>query len=445
MLSLAVLGGDRPDLPADWRLSPIAELAETNPSTLAAATPQEFTFGYVDLSAVEKGRIDWSQVRAISYREAPSRARRPVMGGDVLFGTVRPALQSHGAIPEHEQGPLVASTGFTVLRARPGEADGRYLFHSVMGALFAVQARRTEVGSNYPAVNESDVRQFLVAHPEVPEQRRIATILDTLDDAIRQTEQVIAKLKAMKQGLLHDLLTRGIDDNGELRPPPDEAPHLYKDSPLGRIPKGWEVRRIGTLLTELQQGWSPDCDAAPAAAGAWGVLKTTSVAWSGYDDSANKALPRNLSPRPEYEVRANDALMTRAGPNSRVGVVALVTSTQGRLMLSDKLYRLVPHVAEIEAAYLVLALSGRATQQHLSTLKTGLAESQTNISQAIVRSLWLSLPKRDEQSRICDAYSSLSRQQDGECAGLAKLRTLKLGLMDDLLTGRVRTLPDGGV
>ena len=70
----------------------------------------------------------------------------------------------------------------------------------------------------------------------------IAAVLDTLDTAIHETEAIIAKLKAVKQGLLHDLLTRGIDANGELRPPQAEAPHLYKESPLGWIPKEWDAR-----------------------------------------------------------------------------------------------------------------------------------------------------------------------------------------------------------
>src|SRR5690606_12435160 len=79
--------------------------------------------------------------------------------------------------------------------------------------------------------------------------------LDTLDTAIQETEAIVATLKADKQGLLHDLLTRGIDDNSELRPPQSQAPHLYKQSPLGWIPtEGEEIspgdiaRRSGGLL-----------------------------------------------------------------------------------------------------------------------------------------------------------------------------------------------------
>ena len=77
---------------------------------------------------------------------------------------------------------------------------------------------------------------------------KIAEILDTLDTTIRQTEAIIEKLKQVKQGLLHDLLTRGIDANGELRPPQSQAPHLYKDSPLGWIPREWEHAQPGRDL-----------------------------------------------------------------------------------------------------------------------------------------------------------------------------------------------------
>src|SRR5690606_33484545 len=98
-----------------------------------------------------------------------------------------------------------------------------------------------------------DLVAFPICLPPLPEQRRIAAILDTLDEAIRQTEALIAKLKQIKRGLLHDLLTRGIDDNGELRDP-ERHPEQFRDSPLGRVPRGWMVSRLENQLT-LQRGF----------------------------------------------------------------------------------------------------------------------------------------------------------------------------------------------
>jgi type I restriction enzyme S subunit len=136
-------------------------------------------------------------------------------------------------------------------------------------------------------------------------------------------------------------------------------------------------------------------------------------------------------------VRQGDILMTRGGPNSRVGVVVYVYDTQPMLMMSDKLYRIVPN-ATFDPEYLVLALSSANTQMHLSRLKTGLAESQTNISQAIVRRLRVARPTPDEQKEIAKRIRSISKLIACEENTLAKRKEHKSGLMQDLLTGKVR-------
>lgn len=424
-------------VPNGWSRRVLGDVADISPESLSASTPPDSLFGYIDLSSVEKGRIHWDMVRTEAFRSAPSRARRAVRPGDVLFGTVRPALQSHGAITPHENLSLVASTGFSVIRARQSESWPRFLFHTILGETVSRAARRMEVGSNYPAVNESDVRLFPVLCPPVPEQRHIAAILDTLDEAIRKTEGIMVKLRQVEQGLLHDLLTRGVDESGGVRPLPSEAPGLYKNAGSDLIPTPWSTCPVGSVLARLEQGWSPDCSGHRAEHGEWGVLKTSAVTWDGYVDYQNKALPEGLPPKPEYEVHRLDVLITRAGPNSRVGVVAFVPKTQGRLMLSDKLYRLCPG-REVTPRFLALALSAPRVQRHLSTLKTGLAESQTNISQAIVRELRMSLPPLSEQEAIVARFDAALDRAAAETRVLEKLATLRNGLAEDLLTGRVR-------
>ena len=126
--------------------------------------------------------------------------------------------------------------------------------------------------------------------------------------------------------------------------------------------------------------------------------------------------------------------MTRGGPNSRVGVVAYVMTTQQKLMLSDKLYRL-RYKLSVHPEFLAMALASSWTQRHLSTLKTGLAESQTNISQAIVKDLLISVPLPGEQEQIASVVSKLDRQLMQLRFCLEKLGAVKTGLMQDLLTG----------
>jgi type I restriction enzyme S subunit len=109
-------------------------------------------------------------------------------------------------------------------------------------------------------------------------------------------------------------------------------------------------------------------------------------------------------------------------------------------MLSDKLYRL-QNKDTVDPEYLVLAIASAWTQRHLSTLKTGLAESQTNISQDIVRALLVKIPEPKEQARIVSALREIDRELESERASNIKLQSLKTALMQDLLTGKVRVTP----
>jgi type I restriction enzyme S subunit len=106
-------------------------------------------------------------------------------------------------------------------------------------------------GSIMAGLSSKIVKSFRVPLPPLEEQPLIVAVLQALDTTVHETKEIIAKLKAVKHGLLHDLLTRGIDANGELRPLQADAPHLYKASPLGWIPMPWEVRQLAELLAAV--------------------------------------------------------------------------------------------------------------------------------------------------------------------------------------------------
>ncbi|WP_198390920.1 restriction endonuclease subunit S, partial [Burkholderia ubonensis] len=159
--------------------------------------------------------------------------------GDVLFGKLRPNLRKCIVAPFDGY----CSTDILVLRSNEGvdpSFAGKVLRTEHVGAA----AEKTAIGTKMPRTSWKHLSELKVFCPSFHEQSKIAQVLDTLDTAIGETEAIVAKLKALKQGLLHDLLTRGVDANGELRPPYAEAPHLYKPSPLGWIPKTWEPRGV---------------------------------------------------------------------------------------------------------------------------------------------------------------------------------------------------------
>lgn len=307
-----------------------------------------------------------------------------------------------------------------------------YIYYSLKA--FEPTLKGKTSGSGIPHVDKEILNAYELIKFDKKEQQLIADILSSVNHNIGLTISLIKKHTRIKIGMMADLLTNGIDENGQIR---TEKINEYKNSPLGKVPVEWNVDKLEAYLENIEQGWSPQCDFESASTGEWGVLKTSSVTWDGYNQNENKRLPSHLTPRVQYEVKENDVLMTRGGPNSRVGVVCFVERTREKLILSDKLYRLVPN-EHIRPRYLALVLSSVATQRHLSTMKTGMAESQTNISQEIVKNLYIKVMSTDEQDRIIDLISLIDKKINKLNDKLTKLQKMKEGLRKDLLIGKVR-------
>ncbi len=126
--------------------------------------------------------------------------------------------------------------------------DSKYIYYLLCKNID--QIKNSAAQTSVPIINKTDFGNIeLFVNYNKKEQGHIAQILTTCDKVIEQTEAVIAKYKAIKQGMLHDLFTRGLDKNGKLRPTPTEAPELYKESELGLIPKDWDVKRLNEIAT----------------------------------------------------------------------------------------------------------------------------------------------------------------------------------------------------
>jgi type I restriction enzyme S subunit len=144
-----------------------------------------------------------------------------------------------------------------LIRLRPNlrQTVVGYLKHLLESSIVRHQLNRLSQGGTMEVLSATVLRQLKLPKPSnLPEQRSIAHILDTIDEAIATTTAHIDKLKLAKAGLLHDLLTRGIDDNGELRDP-TRHPEQFKDSELGLIPKDWDAVSLSSVAG-LQVGYA---------------------------------------------------------------------------------------------------------------------------------------------------------------------------------------------
>jgi type I restriction enzyme S subunit len=187
-----------------WTERAIGEVATVDPETLDARRGLNQVIDYISLEDARRGVLLGST--RMRFGDAPSRARRIIRATDVLFGTVRPNLQSHALYSGGLTRPI-ASTGFAIVRALPSAADPSYLINLLMSNHASNQIDKIIAGSNYPAVSSRDVRRLVFDFPDVREQAAIGSVLADCGAEISGLHNRLRKAQAVKQGMMQELLT----------------------------------------------------------------------------------------------------------------------------------------------------------------------------------------------------------------------------------------------
>jgi len=295
-----------------------------------------------------------------------------------------------------------------------------------------------EGARNHGLLNVS-VKEFFeieTALPPVEEQRCVAQILETLDTAIRETEAMIDKLKAVKQGLLHDLLTRGIDANGQLRPTQSDAPQLYKESQLGWIPREWECTTV-SAIADVKSGATPSRAMAHLFFAATGInwVKTLDLNEELIYETDERITEQGLRGSSCVEFPAGTVLVAMYGGWEQIGRTGLLAV---KAATNQAISALLFRTERILPEFILRAMQhGRPRWQQVAAS----TRKDPNITKSDVMDFLLPVPSKPEQEMISGRFRSVLEQLQIEQHQCLKLKRKKIGLMDDLLTGRVRVTP----
>lgn len=191
-------------IPDDWEVKHFEDVADIDTESLNSITSKDYEFDYISLSDVDSDDFKIETTKQV-FATAPSRARRIVHKGDVLMSTVRPNLQGFSFISDDVK-KLIASTGFAVITAK--KCNNEFLFQYLFSTEISKQFYQLLVGSNYPAINSSDVRKLKLPLPPLPEQKAIAHLLGLMDSVINTNNRLIAQKELQKKWLMQNLLTR---------------------------------------------------------------------------------------------------------------------------------------------------------------------------------------------------------------------------------------------
>jgi type I restriction enzyme S subunit len=313
----------------------------------------------------------------------------------------------------------VKSSAAKLLRARDKNINLFYIFN-------AMQLIKLKPGSEHKRFWISEYSRLSIPLPPLPEQQKIAEILETIDNAIEKTDKIIEKYKRIKQGLMQDLLTKGIDENGNIR---NEKTHKFKDSPLGRIPEEWEVVRLGevgnivsgsTPSTYNDEYWNGEI--------VWITPNDLSNIENIFiEDSSRKITQKGLKSCSAKIISANSVVVSSRAPIGYVKVSKVpFTTNQG--------CKSIEYNGKFSPIFLAFLLSNKV--QNMINLGSGTTFQE--ISKSNLANLLIPLPPLPEQQRIAEILSQTDQAIEKEQQYKEKLQRIKQGLMEDLLTGKVR-------
>ncbi len=297
---------------------------------------------------------------------------------------------------------------------------------------------RRSQGSTFLAIGSDDLKSLPIL---VPEDFRVAEkaaqVLDLIDTQIEATEALIAKQERLREGLMQDLFTRGVDENGELRPPREEAPHLYHETELGWLPGPWKTDRLANMSEKITSGsrdWASYYSLEGATFIRIGNLTRTSIRLRR-GSVFQKVAPPMGADGLRTNLRGSDILVSITAD---LGLIGLVPAHLGEAYINQ-------HIAMVRleepetAQFIALSLLSKVGQDQFQRFNDPGAKAGLNLP--TVGKLCVHRPDNEEALIIGEIIGSQDGEIDDLRDSLERLRLQKSGLMQDLLTGKVSVEP----
>ena len=387
-------------IPVDWEVVKLSKTSEINmgqspPSTDCNEQGDGFPF--------YQGNAEFGP-KYPSPRKWCNRPKKIANEGDILISVRAPVGEIN--IAPHK---CCIGRGIAAIRAK--DLDDKFLYQSMLLRRKALQ--KMAQGSTFEAVNRNELSELLILFPPAFEQKKIAEILTTVDKAIEKTTQIIERTKELKKGLMQKLLTRGI---GHKR---------FKKTVVGEIPVEWEVRKIsdyGDVIT----GNTPSTN----------MLKY-------YGNEYPFATPFDLGDKKTIFVTEKylsyaGLSVARAVPRGSVLVVCIgstigKTGVAGRtLATNQQINSIVCKDSDYNFVYYYLSFISQRIKLLAGT------QAVPIINKGNFCNIKVPIPPIDEQEKIGSILSAIEGEFEKESNHKEQLASLKKGLMQLLLTGKLR-------
>jgi type I restriction enzyme S subunit len=420
-------------IPKDWQTSTLVKSVGNNDNVVAGPFGSNLKVSdYRDngvpilrLQNIENCQFVNKDIKYVSEKKAAELKYHSFLKGDIVLAKLGQPIGKTCIVPSFLENGIVVADVVRIKIDNSSALDKNYAMYILNSSYVSGQLNREIIGTTRPRVNLSQVRNLLIPFPRLPEQRDIARVLGVVGSAIELADKVIAKTERLKKGLMQQLLTRGIGHTE------------YKDTPIGTIPKTWQIAKLEEVSKEVIIG-----NVNPAT-----PFYTTAENGVPYFRSQNvrenNLLPTNIYVKKEFNqihpksiLKENDVLTIQTG---FIGTSCLVPKTdEGSNCHSLLITRTNPQL--LNPQFLCHFLNSDAGKKII--MKHNAGWGRDHLLLEYFRKADIPIPPLAEQDRIVNILSTIYQKAALERNEKLRLERIKVGLMDLLLTGKVRIKVD---
>jgi type I restriction enzyme, S subunit len=342
--------------------------------------------------------------------------------GDVLFGKLRPYLRKYwlatfDGVCATEILPLVTKKGI----------DSKFLFYIIQQDKFINYLDQKSYGTKMPRTSWKEMAEYNIMIPPLSEQRKIAAILSSVDEAIEKTEAIIEQTEKVKKGLMQQLLTKGIGHT------------KFKKTEIGEIPEEWEVKRLDEIAKVSGGKRLPKGKSLTSVKNDHPYIRVADMQEDGISLENIQYVPTDVAKSiRRYTVNAGDIYISVAGTLGLVGIVPPELDGANLTENADRISNI-----KCNNIFLKYVLQSDLIQSIIEREKT--ISAQPKLALTRIKGFLIPIPSVEEQKKIADILLAVEKKLKSEKQKHVQLLLIKKGLMQVLLTGKVRVKVDDEV
>lgn len=402
-------------LPKEWEVVKLGEVASDRKKSVKPSETKNDI--YIGLEHILPDRI---KITKYGNPSDVRSSKNVFYKGDILYGKLRPYLNKV-ALALHDG---ICSTDIVVII--PEKIHSEYLGYFMKSRRFLVLAVSTMTGVNHPRTSWNKIRSFSIPLPPLAEQKNIAFVLSTIQEAKERTEQVINATRELKKSLMKHLFKYGpvsLEDAEKVK---------LKETEIGGIPEEWGVKELGELIIQAQYGLSHKS----SAEGQYPIIGMNHLENGRVNTASVKYVDLDEKTHRKFQLKRSDILFNRTNSIDLVGKTALFDSDID-CVFASYLIRIVPKHDLVDPGFMNYYMNLDNTQSELKKLATR-AVGQCNISATRLKSLRVPLPSLPVQKEIASILSAVDEKIEKLENKRRALEELFKSMLENLMTARIR-------